>query len=182
MLRTRSRGGILCPNSSVGLWAGDGVQVKWEPKRRRSQDGRQAAKMRAPIKQDQTASLGPRDLLFLRAQSWTGRPLSGARSDVGTDEEKMPGGRHGTDPTTHLGKSQSHTQHTRTCSKLSLRNQYICHYSPQNYDIQALRRAASFLRMPPNPLDPIPTSTSPPSPALACRIPVLSPCQLRPES
>lgn len=113
MSRTRSRGGILCPNSSVGLWAGDGVQVKWEPKRRRSQDGRQAAKMRAPIKQDQTASLGPRDLLFLRAQSWTGRPLSGARSDVGTDEEKMPGGPHGTDPTTYpLGKiTEPHTAH-----------------------------------------------------------------------
>lgn len=147
--------------------------MKWEPGRgrRRSQDGRQPAKMRAPIMQGQPASLGGRGLAPSPTSGRTSRhtaesPIPNHAAVRSVDDMVSGHARY-------WGKTQNHTQaHQNSNQAFTPKPMYLSLFCTPSYDIHpTLRPASAASPGPPRPHPHINT----PSPALACRIPVLAP-------
>lgn len=147
--------------------------MKWEPGwgRRRSQDGRQPAKMRAPIMQGQPASLGGRGLAPSPTSGGTSRHT--AESPIPNHAAVRSVDNMVSGHARYWGKTQNHTQtHQNSNQAFTPKPIYLSLFCTQA--TTSIQRCAKRPPHPPSPLGPILTSTSP-SPALACRIPVLAP-------
>jgi len=124
--------------------------------------------------QGRAASLGPRDLLIFRRRE--GR-AENAKSGWKVPSPTMPSSVLMDDMgLTPPGKvAEPHRQHAETRSKLVTQKPiYLSLFLPPN-TASPIQRCAQLPPHAPRPRAPIPTSTLHPSPALACRIPVLAP-------